>query len=183
MTNMTELKQGGKEKDSKSRPRLGDIIESKKELTNMLEIAITKNKWKEYDWERVKALINAGADTETKNLFHSTALMIAASEGRSEVCEFLIGKGAKVDGEDPDGRTALMYAAANGWTRACSVLVEHGADIWKGDNLGRHAIHFIKDFGGNETFRYLMEKALWDMGLLGRGVFLLNFMYCIGKWY
>jgi len=181
---MAELKQGGKEKDAKQpMPRLGDILETKEQLTNMLKTAITKNAWREFDWERVKELINAGADIEAKNFFDSTALMVAASVGESEVCKFLIGKGAKVDATDKYGCTALMYAAGNGWTRACSVLVEHGAEIWKRDNRGRHAIKIIKNIRGNEAFRYLMETALLKMGMLGRGVFLLNFMYCIGKWY
>jgi hypothetical protein len=59
----------------------------------------------------------------------STALMIAAGNGHTEIVAKLLARGADVNAERTDGVTALMYAALNGHTEIVDKLLARGADV------------------------------------------------------
>lgn len=71
-------------------------------MTPLLEAARRANN------EVALALIEAGADVNSKDSYGVTALMFAAISGSAEIMQKLIEKGADVNAKDIDGRTALI---------------------------------------------------------------------------
>ena len=63
------------------------------------------------DVERCKALIQAGADVNARDIHGWTPLMGASSKNDVRVVKFLIQSGARVNVRNKDGRTALMIAS------------------------------------------------------------------------
>ena len=91
------------------------------------------------DVETTKMLLKAGVNIDSQNgtCRRSTALMIAAEQGRVEVVQLLLGAGADKDMVNIEGETALTLAAANGRLRVARLLLEAGANKnsvnWEGD--------------------------------------------------
>jgi ankyrin repeat protein len=63
----------------------------------------------------------------------STQLSIAAQNGNSILCEWLINQGVNVNAQNNLGNTALMYAAAKGHIDVCRLLIARGAHV-NGEN-------------------------------------------------
>ncbi|PWB78759.1 MAG: hypothetical protein C3F08_08175 [Candidatus Methylomirabilota bacterium] len=72
-------------------------------------------------------LLAKGADVNACNKDGATALMRAASHGRSGVVDLLLNKGAEVNVKASDGGTALKYALWHGHTNVAELLEKHGA--------------------------------------------------------
>ncbi len=69
-----------------------------------------------------------------------TALMHAAEEGQTEMCNLLLDRGASLEIRDADGRTALMHAACGGQGETCTLLLARGADLEVRYESGRTAL-------------------------------------------
>ena len=79
--------------------------------------------------EKVKALLDAGANANAKDEDGRTALMWAASKrGRTDAVQVLLDAGADVNAKDNVGKTALFSAAGSGWTETVKILLDAGAD-------------------------------------------------------
>lgn len=81
------------------------------------------------DIEKVKQLIEQGADVDAKNEYGWTALMAAAWWGNTEIVKLLIQAGADVNAENIDGGTALIRAAGRGYTDVAELLIQTDADV------------------------------------------------------
>jgi ankyrin repeat protein len=57
----------------------------------------------------------------------TTALMMAAAEGREQVVEILLNAGALPDALNIKGFTALMFAAKSGYYNIARLLIERKA--------------------------------------------------------
>ena len=66
----------------------------------------------------------------------STALMIAAYKGHTDIVELLLNNGAQIETQNNDGDTALMRAVINNSIDAALVLLVHGANIEAEDKQG-----------------------------------------------
>ena len=77
------------------------------------------------DLNRVKLLVEKGADFNTKNKRGETVLFYAVQSGNLELVKFLVEKGADVNAKDEDGKTVLDYASRN--QELVDWLKEHGA--------------------------------------------------------
>ena len=88
------------------------------------------------DGQRLKPLIDRGADAKVKDGLGRTALMrAAASEAvRPDVIQLLISRGADVNATSPSGETALDFAVRHGRTAVVEVLLKAGAKA--GSNAG-----------------------------------------------
>jgi ankyrin repeat protein len=112
--------------------------------------------------ERVRILIEAGADVNARTNDGLTVLMTTTSSTRvgstgGQTCELLINSGADVDAKDPKGRTALMFAAPQ-WGMDIPVLLAHGANINAQDYEGLTPLMHAFDFGtpGEQTIEQLL---------------------------
>ena len=76
------------------------------------------------DSDKVKRLIEEGADVNAKDNYGNTALMWASQHGYIEVAKLLIEAGADVNLR---GTTALMIALEEGHTEIVELLKEAGA--------------------------------------------------------
>ncbi len=72
-------------------------------------------------------LIQAGADTETKNKRGRTPLMEAALRGHESTTQKLLASGADPNAKDRRGRTALAMATFSNHDEVASLLVAKGA--------------------------------------------------------
>jgi len=150
---MAELKQGGKEKDSKRpNPRLGDIIEYDEELTRQLRRHIESATGcpNIIDWEEIKKLILLGADPNGLLGADSPPLIHAIEEGNIEACKFLLDNGADANFQMAhNGQTPLIFAACKiHGNVACAIfdmLFEHGADVSLRDSNGKDAIMWVAE--------------------------------------
>ena len=77
--------------------------------------------------DRVRQLIQNGADLSASDNSGRSALFWAATGGHVETVVHLINSGADVDQAD-GGRTPLMGAAANGYKAVCVALLLSGAN-------------------------------------------------------
>ena len=73
--------------------------------------------------EKIKQLLDQGADIDVTNKHDLTALMIAASMGHIDCVHALIAARPKVDATSQYGLTALMYAAHEGHLEVVNMLL------------------------------------------------------------
>lgn len=80
------------------------------------------------NWQKVKSLLEQGAEVNTTDSCSRTALGNAAlANGSIETLEVLLAKGADPENEDIDCHTALMLAAENRRPDMVSLLLKSGA--------------------------------------------------------
>ena len=79
--------------------------------------------------ERVRELINQGADVNQRDDNGRTALMFAVVNRHSETVKVLLEHGADVNAKSNQGGTALMGAAMNGELGMVQALLDKGADL------------------------------------------------------
>ena len=98
------------------------------------------------DWKKVKRLISKGADITEMNSDwgDDSALHVAASQGRTDVCEWLIKLGMEVNAQRMEGETPLHLAA--GWKRpeTCQLLINHGAEVNVENRKGETPLQFAE---------------------------------------
>ena len=84
--------------------------------------------------QAVNALLQAGADSNTRNAEEMTPLMVAAGLGHMDIVETLLDQGANVNARNTLGWTALMKAIYNyeqdtGFPEIISALIAAGAEF------------------------------------------------------
>ena len=81
-------------------------------------------------WPKYLPLLAQNIDANAQALDGTTALMIAAEKGYSQIAFALLDKGADVNYiRKKFGATALMLAAAHGRTEIVELLLSRGADV------------------------------------------------------
>jgi ankyrin repeat protein len=79
--------------------------------------------------EKVKELIQQGADINQRDDIGRTALMFAVINSHYETMRVLLECGADVNAESNKGGTALMGAASDGDLRMVQALLDGGAHV------------------------------------------------------
>ena len=78
----------------------------------------------------MRALLEAGANAESRNANGTTPLHFAALSGNVEIVEALTGHGADVNTREARwGQTPLMFAASRNRVPAIDALIDRGADV------------------------------------------------------
>ena len=90
------------------------------------ELKIAKFLLKEINFKGVS--IKKSTNVNTKDNYGSTALMLAAYSGYSDIMKLLLENKANVNVTDIHGKTALKYAEENGHSELVKILIEFGAD-------------------------------------------------------
>ncbi|MDD9900744.1 MAG: ankyrin repeat domain-containing protein [Alphaproteobacteria bacterium] len=93
-----------------------------------------------------EALIDKGAEINTKNKDKETPLMFATRYERMDAVALLLQHGAEVDAQDRVGKTALMIACTKGNREAVHLLLEQGACADLCDNQGDTSIDYAHGF-------------------------------------
>jgi len=86
--------------------------------------------------EMVKALIENGADVNSRDSSQNTPLHLACENGNLKMVMVLLENGATIDAKNIDKDTPLHFACLNGHTVLAMALIEKGADIYATDNNG-----------------------------------------------
>ena len=108
------------------------------------------------NFEKVKLLIEKGADIDAKDNDGVTALMYVSRAGDLEIAKYLVENGTDINAKDSDwGYTALIYAAEHGNLEIVKYLVEKGANVNIKDNHGRTAL----DLAETEEIKEVLRKA------------------------
>ena len=149
-----------------------DIFDEEK--ANVLGIELVEE-CKNANFEKVKELVEKGADVNAKNIWEITALMWASINGHKEVAEFLVERGADVNIKGKDERTALMLASSNGHKEVVELLVAKGADVNQKDYDGYTALMTAVRNKDKEMAELLILNGADIEGKLGEGVTLLMF--------
>ncbi|XP_037037865.1 putative ankyrin repeat protein RF_0381 [Bradysia coprophila] len=109
--------------------------------------------------DRVKDLLEKGANINARDEDGDTALMNASNNGRYETVKFLIENGADVNATDTNGKTPLMFASAFDNSRIIKLLVDNGANINATDNSGWSALIYAAFDGRERSVRALLRKG------------------------
>jgi ankyrin repeat protein len=111
----------------------------------------------------IERLLKKGADMEARDEEGRTALMIAARNGRTDICAMLLAKGADIEsGGVYYGWTPLMWAAWGKNTETCAFLIEKGANVNATNKYGRNALMIIAKSGDEytKTCKLLVKKGI-----------------------
>ena len=109
--------------------------------------------------DKLRAIIKAGADVNTKDTCGCTALSYIAARGNTDMAEFLLEAGADVNTADIFGRTPLHEAVLHGRTETAYVLIEHGADVNARENAGCSVLEFSVWHGNTDCLRILLSRG------------------------
>ena len=91
--------------------------------------------------ERVRLLVEQGADKDQVNDMGNTPLRLASCYGHFKVVEYLVEQGASLDKANNRGCTPLSGAAYRGHLEIARYLLEQGADRDKASNYGSTPLH------------------------------------------
>ncbi len=109
--------------------------------------------------ERVKTLLDEGADVNAIIPGDGTPLIAAAREGDSDVVKLLLDRGAKPNiGVSGDGN-ALLNAAREGHRDIVNLLLDRGADINAGVEGDGNALIMAAGSGHGEVVKLLLDRG------------------------
>lgn len=111
------------------------------------------------DADRIRFLIEKGADVNRPDQLGALPLGAAASIRRTDLMQILLDAGAKVDAQDSNGMTALQYAINVNHVPSVELLAKHGADIEKGTEKGYSALEVALSNGQFFAARALIEAG------------------------
>ena len=107
--------------------------------------------------ERVRLLVEQGADKDMGDSYGQTPLYYASNEGRLDVVLYLVEQGASLDKVDKHGWTPLFGAIYGGHLEVARYLLEQGANRDKVDKKGMTPLHHAADYGRLEIAMLLMS--------------------------
>jgi ankyrin repeat protein len=110
------------------------------------------------DAAKVKALIAAGADVNSRDKDDETALMRAVCGAVPEIIKSLLAAGAEVDARNQYGNTALIEATNCAYgDEAVRLLLDAGAKVDARNKFGRTALFEAAAIGSDKAVQALID--------------------------
>jgi len=109
------------------------------------------------DIERMRQLINGGADVDVFALDSWTPLTIAASNGRLDAAKLLVQSGADVN-KSVAGLSPLFFAARNGHVTVVQFLLEKNAKLTFPDVNREKFLAEVKSFNDPELMKLVADQ-------------------------
>ena len=110
--------------------------------------------------EQIRQIINVGVDVDdTSGIFIKTPLSIAVRNSNIDLILLLLNRGADVNVVDNFGATQLAYSAMFNNPRVVNVLISHGADVDAADNIGCAPLHMAVLFGRKNIVDILIRHG------------------------
>jgi ankyrin repeat protein len=111
------------------------------------------------DVERVKQLLNQGADLSEPDNTGEPPLLVASLAGHADVVVLLLERGSDIEIRNKGGLTALHAAAYGGHLDVVELLVAKGADINDEKNFYRmSALHAAAEEGHADVIAFLLTQ-------------------------
>ena len=109
------------------------------------------------DVNKIKELLDSGADKEVKDDDGWTPLAWASNNGHTEIVKLLLDSDADIESEDNNGWTPLILASWCGHTEIVKLLLDSDADIESEDNNGWTPLILASINGKTEIVKLLLE--------------------------
>ncbi|WHY95300.1 ankyrin repeat domain-containing protein [Peribacillus simplex] len=113
--------------------------------------------------ERIRNLIEQGADINTQDSEGRTPTMIATYNNDVETAEILIKAGADVNIQDDMKNSPFLYAGAEGYVDILKLAIEAGADPSITNRYGGTALIPASEHGYVEVIKELLTKTDIDV--------------------
>ena len=113
----------------------------------------------EENLDKVKELLQKGADPNFQNCRGNTVLIEAVRTGHAAVAKLLLDHGVKTNLQDKRGMSALMEAAAKGNLELVKILLDKGADLNLRSATGTTALAFAITGGHAQVADLLKSKG------------------------
>lgn len=112
------------------------------------------------DFDRVKKLVESGADIEVLNYSKQTPLEACTGLNRGDMIRYLISKGANLNNINPElNMTPLMWSAFMGTDKSAKALIAAGADLNIQNNEGDTALHYAVNWIHPEVCKLLINAG------------------------
>lgn len=111
----------------------------------------------------VQLLLDAGADTEGRNIHGMTPLHLAVARGNLECVRALLAAGADINARDRHGNTPLMTAFSHRRISVFRELLRAGADTTPRDQGGRSIADDIRRSGKGAGFAEVRKLRNEDL--------------------
>ncbi|WP_369799950.1 ankyrin repeat domain-containing protein [Wolbachia endosymbiont of Ctenocephalides felis wCfeJ] len=105
-------------------PNSGDINAQGKLDRTLLHLASEAG-----EFDKVKLLLDRGANIEVQDKFGYTPIFLATQSGKWSIVRLLLDKGANIDAQDKEGQTLLHFAASGNNLDMVQFLLNRGANI------------------------------------------------------
>jgi ankyrin repeat protein len=109
--------------------------------------------------EKVRCLVDYGADLNAKDEDDETALILASKCGHLGIVKYLVETGADLNAEGKYGWTALNYASRRGHLEMVKYLVANEANVNSMHDNGWTALMYASEHGHLEIVKYLVEHG------------------------
>lgn len=133
------------------------------------------------DLEKVRALIEGGAQPDQANRYGIAPLLLACKNGNAAMVKTLLIHDADPNVSGGGGESALMLAARTGLTKPVNLLIEYGAMIEARDKRGQDALMWAAAEGHAEVVSILLGAEAELTHKLKSGFTALHFAVRNGK--
>ncbi|KAF3926340.1 Ankyrin-2 [Arthrobotrys entomopaga] len=118
--------------------------------------------------EITKALLEAGANPNSRNVAGETPIFLAGEWGRKEIAKLVIVHGARVGIASNKNSTAAHCAARNDHLEVFKLLLANGADVNQRRLDGATAGHLAIEKQATSVFEFIVNESEADLDLVGR---------------
>jgi len=119
--------------------------------------------------DKVKFLVERGADLNVIDGYGHTPLMIASGYGKMSIVQYLVEQGADIHKKNAKDYTALLLSSKYGHFSIVRFLVENGANLQDKNYKGDNALHLCMRYGNLDIIKYFIENGIDKDGKDNKG--------------